>query len=172
MTLFNPLIWSGKSFLPSGKRTSQTPRERWERAWRLVKIVHEAVAWLIKHFLIPVTIQLWDPETGLPTRKAHEMFIAKLAQLAYEGSTKMPITLEYKHICEIVHNNSDYHFLKEIVPKKITYRRFKEIMEKEQLIANESDTSEDVTDNNSNDEEEEIKIVPQARNKTYGAKKK
>ncbi|CAG2065612.1 unnamed protein product, partial [Timema podura] len=44
-----------------------------------------------------------------------EMFIAKLAQLAYEGSTKMPITLEYKHICEIVHNNSDYHFLKGII---------------------------------------------------------
>nr|CAD7457054.1 unnamed protein product [Timema tahoe] len=150
--------------------TKPTKFDEYKEIYKQLRLPASRIRTIMKSS--PDLEKMSSPEALYLMTKITEMFIAKLAQLAYEGSTKIPITLEYKHICEIVHNNSDYHFLKEIVPKKITYRRFKEIMEKEQLIANESDTSEDVTDNNSNDEEEEIKIVPQARNKTYGAKKK
>lgn len=58
--------------------------------------------------------------------RATELFIQYLTQEAFRisGHHKM----DYKHIAEIVQTREEMEFLREIMPRKITYKQYKELM--------------------------------------------
>ncbi|XP_047112485.1 chromatin accessibility complex protein 1 [Schistocerca piceifrons] len=80
--------------------------------------------------------------------KATELFIQYVTQKAFEegGCTK---DLQYSHIAEIVEKNDNLLFLKEIVPKKITYREYKELLKKKKQNFNSDDEFENVEESES-----------------------
>ncbi|XP_043261500.1 chromatin accessibility complex 16kD protein-like [Colletes gigas] len=59
--------------------------------------------------------------------KATELFIHYLTEEAHQQSNKGN-SLDYKHLAEVVQTNDTLEFLKEIMPRKITVRQFKEMM--------------------------------------------
>ncbi|CAH1954279.1 unnamed protein product [Acanthoscelides obtectus] len=74
--------------------------------------------------------------------KATEIFIKTLAQEAFRQShANNKKRLDYKHLTDVVHSDTKYNFLKDILPKKITYAKYKEIMAKKnkQMAAEQND---------------------------------
>lgn len=59
--------------------------------------------------------------------KATELFIHYLTEEAHMQSNKGH-SLDYKHLAEVVQTNDALEFLREIMPRKITVRQFKEMM--------------------------------------------
>ncbi|KAL6255041.1 chromatin accessibility complex protein 1-like [Pogonomyrmex barbatus] len=59
--------------------------------------------------------------------KATELFIHYLTEEAHMQSNKGS-SLDYKHLAEVVQTNDTLEFLREIMPRKITVRQFKEMM--------------------------------------------
>ncbi|XP_046454033.1 chromatin accessibility complex protein 1-like [Daphnia pulex] len=59
--------------------------------------------------------------------KATEFFVEHLAQEIYE-STKKSNELTYKGLADIVQKSDSMQFLKDMVPKKITYKEYQEIL--------------------------------------------
>lgn len=57
-----------------------------------------------------------------------ELFVTDLAKRAFKNSKNN--LLEYKHIAEIVQQDDTLDFLREIMPRKITVRQFKQLMAK------------------------------------------
>ncbi|KAK0163080.1 hypothetical protein PV327_006791 [Microctonus hyperodae] len=81
--------------------------------------------------------------------KATEMFIHYLTEEAHKQSRKAS-SLEYKNLAEVVQTNETLEFLKEIMPRKITVRQFKELMaEKEAAARSSSDSSDSDSDSQS-----------------------
>ncbi|XP_023950054.1 chromatin accessibility complex 16kD protein [Bicyclus anynana] len=91
------------------------------------------------------------PEPLYLVTKVTELFVTDLAKRAYK-SNKTNL-LEYKHIAEVVQEDDTLDFLREIMPRKITVRQFKELMAKKAAKGNESDeTSEESSEEDSSDE--------------------
>ncbi|OWR42096.1 chromatin accessibility complex 16kD protein [Danaus plexippus] len=91
------------------------------------------------------------PEPLYLVTKVTELFVTDLAKRAYKNSEKN--FLEYKHIAEVVQQDDTLDFLREIMPRKITVRQFKEMMAKKAAKANDSDeTSEESSEEESSDE--------------------
>ncbi|KYN32350.1 Chromatin accessibility complex protein 1 [Trachymyrmex septentrionalis] len=78
--------------------------------------------------------------------KATELFIHYLTEEAHMQSNKGP-SLDYKHLAEIVQTNDTLEFLREIMPRKITVRQFKEMMAAKE--PNSSSSSESSSDSDS-----------------------
>lgn len=62
------------------------------------------------------------------TNYFQELFVTDLAKRAFKNSKNN--FLEYKHIAEVVQEDDTLDFLREIMPRKITVRQFKELMAK------------------------------------------
>lgn len=62
--------------------------------------------------------------------------------------------LEYKHIAEVVQEDDTLDFLREIMPRKITVRQYKEMMAKKAAHGHRSDdeTSEESSEDESSEE--------------------
>lgn len=60
--------------------------------------------------------------------------------------------MDYKNLANVVHKNERYEFLREIVPRKITVRQYRELMAKKQQTANTSTSS--TSDKGSSSEED------------------
>ncbi|EZA50078.1 Chromatin accessibility complex protein [Ooceraea biroi] len=75
--------------------------------------------------------------------KATEHFIHYLTEEAHTRSNKGS-SLDYKHLAEVVQTNDTLEFLREIMPRKITVRQFKEMMAaKNASHSSSSDSSSD-----------------------------
>ncbi|XP_032675837.1 chromatin accessibility complex 16kD protein-like [Odontomachus brunneus] len=75
--------------------------------------------------------------------KATELFIHYLTEEAHMQSNKGS-SLDYKHLAEEVQTNDTLEFLREIMPRKITVRQFKEMMAaKNESRSNSSESSSD-----------------------------
>lgn len=61
--------------------------------------------------------------------------------------------MEYKHIAEVVQEDDTLDFLREIMPRKITVRQFKEMMAKKAAKnGNSDDSSEESSEEESTEE--------------------
>ncbi|KAF3422873.1 hypothetical protein E2986_01146 [Frieseomelitta varia] len=78
--------------------------------------------------------------------KATELFIHYLTEEAHLRNNKGN-SLDYKHLAEVVQTNDTLEFLREIMPRKITVRQFKEMM-----AAKNSSSSESSSDSDSDSE--------------------
>jgi len=65
-------------------------------------------------------------DTVLLTAKAAELFLALLASESINKSRNK--TLEYNHISHVVHTDPRFAFLKDIIPKKIVVREYRNIL--------------------------------------------
>lgn len=80
-----------------------------------------------------------------------ELFVTDLAKRAFKNSKTT--FLEYKHIAEVVQEDDTLDFLREIMPRKITVRQFKEMMAKKAAKNGGSDeSSEESSDEESTEE--------------------
>ncbi|XP_011308113.1 chromatin accessibility complex protein 1 [Fopius arisanus] len=79
--------------------------------------------------------------------KATEMFVHFMAEEAHKQSKKSS-SLDYKHLAEVVQTNETLEFLKEIMPRKITVRQFKQMMADKEA-AERSSSEESSTDSDS-----------------------
>ncbi|CAH1639952.1 unnamed protein product [Spodoptera littoralis] len=83
--------------------------------------------------------------------KVTELFVTDLAKRAFKNSKNT--FLEYKHIAEVVQEDDTLDFLREIMPRKITVRQFKEIMAKKATKnGNSDDSSEESSEEESTEE--------------------
>ncbi|XP_063977042.1 chromatin accessibility complex 16kD protein [Diachasmimorpha longicaudata] len=86
--------------------------------------------------------------------KATEMFVHFMSEEAHKQSKKSSC-LDYKHLAEVVQTNETLEFLKEIMPRKITVRQFKQLMaEKEAAERSSSDESSTDSDSDSQSDSE------------------
>ncbi|KAK2579655.1 hypothetical protein KPH14_011579 [Odynerus spinipes] len=74
--------------------------------------------------------------------KATELFIHYLTEEAHMQSNKGN-NLDYKHLAEVVQTNDTLAFLREIMPRKITVRQFKEMMAAKSPNSSSSESSSD-----------------------------
>ncbi|XP_034185664.1 chromatin accessibility complex 16kD protein-like isoform X1 [Osmia lignaria lignaria] len=79
--------------------------------------------------------------------KATELFIHYLTEEAHLQNNKGN-SLDYKHLAEVVQTNDTLEFLREIMPRKITVRQFKEMM----AAKNSQSSSESSSDSDSDSE--------------------
>ncbi|CAH0405168.1 unnamed protein product [Chilo suppressalis] len=92
-------------------------------------------------------VEAVGPEPLYLVTKVTELFVIDLAKRAFK--TSKANMLEYKHIAEVVQEDDTLDFLREIMPRKITVRQFKEIMNKK---AAKGDHSEDESSDQSSEE--------------------
>lgn len=74
--------------------------------------------------------------------KATELLIHYLTEEAHTQSNKGH-NLDYKHLAEVVQTNETLEFLREIIPRKITVRQFKEMMAARSSNSSSSESSSD-----------------------------
>ncbi|KOB78349.1 Chromatin accessibility complex protein 1, partial [Operophtera brumata] len=80
-----------------------------------------------------------------------ELFITDLAKRAYKSCKASQ--LEYKHIAEVVQEDDTLDFLREIIPRKVTVKQYKEMMAKKAAKGAHSDeSSEESSDEESSEE--------------------
>lgn len=80
-----------------------------------------------------------------------ELFVTDLAKRAFKNSKNS--LLEYKHIAEVVQEDDTLDFLREIMPRKITVRQFKEMMAKKAAKGGKSDESSEESSEEESTEE-------------------
>lgn len=79
------------------------------------------------------------------------MFIHHLAVETHNQGNKSN-SLDYKNLAEIIQTSDTLEFLREIVPRKITVREFKEMMAKKNPVSSDSSSSESSSDSDSDSE--------------------
>lgn len=80
-------------------------------------------------------------DSSLMMTKAAELFIKMLSREGYKLANGGR-SLEYKHVAEVVQRDERYEFLRDIMPKKITYAEYKK-MQGIQENRDESETEDD-----------------------------
>lgn len=65
--------------------------------------------------------------------------------------------IEYKNVANIIHKNERYEFLREIVPRKITVRQYREMMAKKQQNLNTSTSDKDSSSSSDEDSDSDDK---------------
>lgn len=77
------------------------------------------------------------------------MFIKQLVKEGYQN-TNSARKLNYNNLVNVIHNTARYEFLEIVIPKKITFRQYKELLNKEnpQLV---KDSSSDEHSNSDSD---------------------
>ncbi|XP_014237080.1 chromatin accessibility complex protein 1 [Trichogramma pretiosum] len=86
--------------------------------------------------------------------KATELFIHFLSEEAYKKSNKAAC-LDYKHLAEVVHTEEVLEFLREIMPRKITVRQFKQMMADKNPETSSDSDSDSQSDSESNSDSDE-----------------
>ncbi|XP_026319983.1 chromatin accessibility complex protein 1 [Hyposmocoma kahamanoa] len=99
------------------------------------------------------------PEPLYLVTKVTELFVTDLAKRAHKNVRGN--LLEYKHIAEVVQEDDTLDFLREIMPRKITVRQYKEMMAKKNARGDQSDdesseqsSEEETTEESSSTEQE------------------
>ncbi|CAG9136818.1 unnamed protein product [Plutella xylostella] len=95
-------------------------------------------------------VEAVGPEPLFLVTKVTELFVMDLAKRAFK--TGKANILEYKNIADIVQEDDTLDFLREIMPRKITVRQFKEMMAKK---AARGDNSDDDSSEGSEEESSE-----------------
>lgn len=86
-----------------------------------------------------------------------EMLIHHITKEAHKQNSKGNM-LEYKHLAEVVQTSEPLEFLREIMPRKITVRQFKELMAaKEHDSSSDSDSDSQSEDSSSSSNSSEGK---------------
>ncbi|XP_020278692.1 chromatin accessibility complex protein 1 [Pseudomyrmex gracilis] len=80
--------------------------------------------------------------------KATELFIHYLTEEAHMQNQKGS-ALDYKHLAEVVQTTETLEFLREIMPRKITVRQFKEMMAAKNASSSSSGSSDSDSDSDS-----------------------
>ncbi|XP_022127616.1 chromatin accessibility complex 16kD protein [Pieris rapae] len=93
------------------------------------------------------------PEPLYLVTKVTELFVIDLAKRAFKNSSNN--LLEYKHIADVVQEDDSLDFLREIIPRKITVKQFKEMMARKAAKANSDDSTEESSSEESSEESEE-----------------
>ncbi|KAL2734213.1 chromatin accessibility complex protein 1 [Vespula squamosa] len=91
--------------------------------------------------------------------KATELFIHYLTEEAHMQNNKGN-NLDYKHLAEVVQTNDTLEFLREIMPRKITVRQFKEMM-----AAKSSNSSSESSSDSDSDSESDTDSCSNSDNK-------
>ncbi|XP_041975608.1 chromatin accessibility complex 16kD protein [Aricia agestis] len=91
------------------------------------------------------------PEPLYVVTKVTELFVLDLAKRAFKTSKSN--SLDYKHIAEIVQQDDTLDFLREIMPRKITVRQYKELMAKKAAKGDNSDESSEESCEEESEEE-------------------
>lgn len=86
--------------------------------------------------------------------KATEIFIRALAEEAYAVSQNAR-KLDYKHLTQVVHSDDRYNFLRDIMPKKITYAEYKRVMARKQRQGDSAEKNGTDTSSASSSDEDE-----------------
>ncbi|VVD05736.1 chromatin accessibility complex 16kD protein [Leptidea sinapis] len=86
------------------------------------------------------------PEPLYLVTKCTELFVMDLARRSFINSHN---SLDYKHIADVVQEDDTLDFLREIIPRKITVREYKELMARKSTKANPDDSSETSSDEES-----------------------
>ncbi|KAJ8686779.1 hypothetical protein QAD02_022573 [Eretmocerus hayati] len=86
--------------------------------------------------------------------KATELFVHYLSVEGYQKSNRAS-SLEYKHLAEVVQTTDTLEFLREIMPRKITVRQFKEMMSEKNSDSSSDSDSDSQSDSESNSESDE-----------------
>ncbi|XP_072939432.1 chromatin accessibility complex 16kD protein [Epargyreus clarus] len=87
------------------------------------------------------------PEPLYLVTKVTELFVIDLAKRAYKNIKGN--FLEYKHVADVVQEDDTLDFLREIMPRKITVRQFKEIMAKKAARGDDSESSSEESESQS-----------------------
>lgn len=87
--------------------------------------------------------------------RATELFIQNLAKEALKNGNGSKV--DYSDIAKVVQSKPNMFFLREIIPKKITVREYKELMKKEGItdVISSSESSGDEDEEGGEEEEEE-----------------
>ncbi|XP_043467089.1 chromatin accessibility complex 16kD protein [Leptopilina heterotoma] len=86
--------------------------------------------------------------------KATELFIHYLTEEAHL-QTKKGHNLDYKHLAEVVQTNDCLEFLREIMPRKITVRQFKQMMAAKNAVSSSDSDSDSQSDSSSSSDSED-----------------
>ena len=78
-----------------------------------------------------------------------------MAKRAFKNSKNT--FLEYKHIAEVVQEDDTLDFLREIMPRKITVRQYKEMMARRAAKGNKYDSSDSSSEESSEESSENEK---------------
>ncbi|ESN90139.1 hypothetical protein HELRODRAFT_182743 [Helobdella robusta] len=65
--------------------------------------------------------------------KATELFVQNLAQLAYEKSCNKEL-VDYNDLADIINKKEQLQFLQDIIPKKMKYKDYLEMVKKKEII--------------------------------------
>ncbi|XP_049883595.1 chromatin accessibility complex 16kD protein [Pectinophora gossypiella] len=90
------------------------------------------------------------PEPLYLVTKVTELFVIDLAKRAHKNMKNN--MLEYKHIAEVVQEDDTLDFLREIMPRKITVRQFKEMMARKSRGGQSDESSEESSEEDSSEE--------------------
>lgn len=77
-----------------------------------------------------------------------ELFIKMLTTEAYKDSTDKK-KIDYKNLANVAHKNDHLEFLREIVPKKITVKQYREMMARKQQNGSEKTSKSGSSSSNS-----------------------
>lgn len=83
------------------------------------------------------------------------MFIKLLVKEGYEN-TNSAKKLNYNNLVNVIHNTSRYEFLEIVIPKKITVRQYKELMDRKDNSSPEKGSSCDEHSHTDNDDNSDI----------------
>ncbi|XP_049290702.1 chromatin accessibility complex protein 1 [Anopheles funestus] len=108
-----------------------------------------------------------NPEALFLMCRAAEMFIEHMAKGAHRAGKK---SLEYKDLAQYVENDDKLEFLLQILPKKITVKEYKAMMEKKPETDDDTDSEEEAEEESEEDEVEQedddvIEVVEDEKNK-------
>lgn len=82
------------------------------------------------------------------------MFIHYLTEEAHL-QTKKGHNLDYKHLAEVVQTNDSLEFLREIMPRKITVRQFRQMMAAKNAVSSSDSDSDSQSDSSSSSDSED-----------------
>lgn len=82
------------------------------------------------------------------------MFIQFLTKESLKCCDKNSKMVEYNQLAEHVQSDDKMEFLRTILPKKITVKEFRQIMEREKNITSSDDTSSEEDGNDDEDDED------------------
>lgn len=93
------------------------------------------------------------------------MFIQLLTKESLKCGEKNSKVVEYNQLAEHVQSNENMEFLRTILPKKITVKEFRQIMEREKNPQSSDETSSEDDDNDEDDDDEESSSSSSDNNK-------
>lgn len=109
----------------------------------------------IQNFVIEINQKLNTLEVNIILLQ--ELFLAELTKRAF--SECKGYTLDYQNIADVVQSDDKFDFLRQIIPRKITVKQFREIMAKKAQEEKQHESDSEESDEDEEEDEEDVKIV-------------